>query len=381
MVRRHRERTTMARPWGAAAAVALALAVAGFGPGHAQEVTNRLTGAKVLENVHAAAQAIDERAKALSDASLVDVSKRLSQMEQSLQKELGDKAAQPLAIIDAQARSDATRANAAAERVQAWLKIADGCNAGETAATAAALALMVDRLASDTASQKAPLPIVNGIETVADHRPLFVLQPGDQAPKFVLTGENLVDPQCANPVVSAFDAQGRPVPSQPKVSAAEASRVELVWPGADKLATGGYVLRLASKRKAFLFGCVDQPPASAALQVAGPMRYSVSYTLSARCPGAAADTELDKGTLPDITARNQTVSHAVSKMACADPVSYTVTAQVGTAGGQPAQAGPVTQPADASITLGMKNGLSLNWDPSVRQLVVRAGAAACKGIY
>jgi hypothetical protein len=303
-------------------------------------------------------------------------------METALRKELGKDADQPLAIVDAQARADAMRANAAAQRAQAWLSVAPGCDAAETRAMTAALATMIDRLAADTESQKAPLPIVNAIETVEDHRPLFVLQPGDAPPKFVLTGENLVDPQCANPGVTALDAQGRPAAVQPSVIAAQGGQVELAWAGADKLPPGSYTFQLAAKRKAFLFGCVAEPAATAALQVAAPLRFTVGYTLGAMCPGSAADVQFDKASLPGIGARNQTVSHAVSASACADPVSYTLAATVSTADGQQvAQAGPVTQPADASITLGLKGGLTLNWDPAVRQIVVRSGAVSCKGVY
>lgn len=381
-MRRQRERAVGMSSLRSVALFALALAVACLDPVsvQAQDVATRLTGAKVLENVQNAGQTIRARADSTHDADLQQVGDRLGKMEAALRKELGDKADQPLAIIDARSRADATRANAAAQRAQAWLGAAPGCDAAETRAMVAALAMMIDRLATDTSSQKAPLPVVNAVETVADHRPLFVLRPGAQAPKFVLSGENLVDPQCANPAITALDAQGRPVANQPKVIAAQGGQVELAWPDADKLAAGGYVLQLASKRKAFLFGCVDQPPAIAALQVTSPMRFTVGYTLRAMCPGAAADVQVDKADLPQITGSNQTVSHAVSGSACADPVSYTVAATVRGADGQIAQAGPVSQPADASITLGLKGGITLNWDPTVRQIVVRSGAGACKGV-
>jgi hypothetical protein len=381
MVGAQRRRAAGTEPrWCTAVCVVLALAAAAVEPVQAQDVATRLTGTKVLEDLHKAGQAINARAEATHDGDLREVGGRLAQMESALGKELGGDADQPLAIVDAQSRADATRANAAAQRAQAWLDAAPGCDAAETRAMTAALALMVDRLAADTASQKDPLPVINGIESVEDHRPLFVLQPGEQAPKFVLAGENLVDPQCANPSVSALDARGRPVAAQPKVIAAQGGQVELVWPGADKLAPGGYVLQLAAKRKAFLFGCVAEPAANAALQVASPLRSTVSYTLSATCPGGT-EVQLDKASLPAISARNQTVTHAVAGSACANPVSYTVAATVATSDGKAIPAGPVTQPADASVTLGLKGGLTLSWDPTVRQVVVRSGALACKGVY
>lgn len=376
----HPRAAGMASPWCTAVCIALALAAAVAAPARAQDVATRLTGARVLENLQKAGQAIGARAEATHDGDLRKIGERLAQMQSALRKELGGDADQPLAIVDAQSRADATRANAAAQRAQAWLDAAPGCDAAETRAMTAALALTVERLAADTASQKDPLPVINGIETVEDHRPLFVLQPGEQAPKFVLAGENLVDPQCANPTVTALDAKGRPVPAQPRVIAAQGGQVELVWPGVDKLAPGGYVLQLAAKRKAFLFGCVAEPVANAALQVSSPLRSTVSYTLSATCSGGA-DVQLDQASLPPIGARNQTVTHAVGGSACANPVSYTVAASVASSDGQAFPAGPVTQPADASITLGLKGGLTLNWDPTVRQIVVRSGALACKGVY
>jgi hypothetical protein len=54
---------------------------------------------------------------------------------------------------------------------------------------------------------------------------------------------------------------------------------------------------------------------------------------------------------------------------------------VGYADGASASAGPFEQSADANATVGLPGGLSLSWDPAVRQLFVRSGAPMCKGVH
>ena len=49
--------------------------------------------------------------------------------------------------------------------------------------------------------------------------------------------------------------------------------------------------------------------------------------------------------------------------------------------GHAVSVGPISQIASAGITAGLPGGLSLSWDPSVRQLFLRPGAASCKGVY
>jgi hypothetical protein len=49
--------------------------------------------------------------------------------------------------------------------------------------------------------------------------------------------------------------------------------------------------------------------------------------------------------------------------------------------GHSSTVGPISQIASAGITAGLPGGLSLSWDPSVHQLVVRPAASSCKGVY
>jgi hypothetical protein len=347
----------------------------------AQKVAPRLTGAMVVAHLAKVEQAVKAREGTSSDAPVQAIAGQLQRMGTSLRQALGGDANQPVATIDKDVRDAALRADAAARRVQAWLDAsATSCTRDETAAMLKALAATLDRLAADTSSQKAPLPIIDGVETL-DRRPLFVLRQGVAAPKFVLTGDNLVDAQCANPKVVALGADGKPVAAQPQLIAAQPGRVELQWPGAADLVPGSYVLQLSAERKGFLFGCRSQPPTIAVLQVAPPLHFTVSYALSATCEAAAAPVVLGSGTLPALSARDHTVTQTIDVTACKNPSSYTIAATVSANGGQETKFGPVTQSADASITTGLGNGLTLSWQPSLHQLLVDSGKRTCKGVY
>lgn len=374
--RRPWQRTLLIRS-GALAGMLVLLSLAAS----AQKVAPRLTGALVVAHLDKAMQAVKARDAGSPDPQLQAVAGQLQRMGAALNKALGGDANQPVATIDKDVRDAALRADAAATRVQAWLGAsAVSCTRDETAAMLKALAATLDRLVADTSSQKAPLPIIDGVETL-DQRPLFVLRQGVAAPKFVLTGENLVDAQCANPKVVALGADGKPVAAQPQLIAAQPGRVELQWPGAADLAPGSYVLQLSAERKGFLFGCRSQPPTVAVLQVVPPLSFTVSYALSATCEGAAAPVVLGSGTLPALTARDHTVTQTIDVAVCKNPSSYTIAAATSANGGQETKFGPVTQSADASITTGLGNGLTMSWNPSLHQLLVNSGKRTCKGVY
>ena len=331
----------------------------------AQQVAPRLTGAMVIADLAKVQQAVKARGDGTQDADLQAVDGQLQRMGANLRKMLGDAA---------------IRAEAAAKRVQAWLDAsATACTRDETGAMLAALTATLEQLSADTSSQKAPLPVIDGVETL-DQRPLFVLGKQDAVPKFVLTGANLVDAQCANPEVTVVGADGKLVGTQPQLVAAQPGRVELQWPGAANLAPGAYTLRLAAERKGFLFGCTSQPPAVAVLQVAPQQHFKVSYALIATCEGQSAPVSLASATV-SITGRDQTVTRSVDVSACGTPASYTLTAAAGEAPGQETKMGPVTQGPDAGITSGLGNGLTISWDPSLHQLLVRSGTRTCKGVY
>ena len=224
-------------------------------------------------------------------------------------------------------------------------------------------------------------PIINGVET-QDQRPLFVLRSNTQGVAFALDGANLFDAQCEDPVVTATDGQGRRQSVQPVVTGMLPNRIELKLPDNNSLQPGSYVLHVASRRKAFLVGCAAQPEAVAALQVAAPAKLSVSYGVTATCQshdGARALSPVT-GTMPELVGSGA-VSQAVAIDGCDNPVSYAITAQVTFGDGHSASVGPFSQVASAGITAGLPGGLSMSWDPSVRQLFVRPAASTCKGVY
>lgn len=372
--------STRTRAWAVMLLVALAGAACVVPRAQAQAVAPRLTGSMVLDHLGKVSDAAAVRAKATQDAKLEVVVTKLGAMRTALQKSLGDDAGEPTATMGSDARDAVVRADAAAKRVQAWLDAsAVACTRDDLDGMLAALTTTLDRLAADTSSQKAPLPVIDGVETL-DRRPLFVLRQSKVVPSFVLTGENLVDPQCANPKVVALDAKGQPTAAQPQLVAAQPTRVELRWPDADKLAPGSYTLQLTAERKAFLIGCVSEPPALAALQVAPTPTFHVTYALVATCQGSATPVALDSATLL-LSGRDQTASRNVNASACPEPVSYTVTAAVRINDGPAVKTAPVTQAAGASVTAGLGNGLTLSWNPALQQIFVRTGKQGCKGVY
>lgn len=359
----------------------------GLGGSALAQMAPRLTGAAVIAQLDAAQRDLAARGQMLAEPQLVSASAQLGQMSAALRQALGNDSAKPVEIIDETVKASAWRAAAAAQRTQAYLKVADGCLGADATAMTAALVDSIQRLAAAPASSAKAQPVINAVET-ADQRPLFVLRPGSDKPLLVaLTGANLVDPQCVDPQITVTDEHGTLLDPQPTVGGISPARIELKVAAGTALKPGGYVVHVVPKRKAFLVGCTVQPEAVAVLQVAAPLKFSVDYTVTASCrvPGATGAAGQDvapvTGTMPDITAYGATVQQQVDTSACADPLSYAVSAKVRFGDGHTASTGPIVQSADASITAGLPGGLSLNWNPTVHTVFVRSGANACKGVY
>ncbi|MFC5525029.1 hypothetical protein ACFPPA_04675 [Rhodanobacter ginsengisoli] len=351
------------------------------GPAVAQ-LAPRLTGSIVLTQLEAARHDLAARAARLPQSSLGATSQHLASMADALRRTLGNDAVKPIDTIGTEAKGSAYRAYAAAQRARAYLDATRGCLDADATAMAEALASTVDLLAAASGSSKLQ-PVINGVETM-DHRPLFVLRESRKEMAFALVGENLFDAQCESPLVTATDRQGRPQSVQPSVTGLSPSRIELKLPDSTGLPSGGYVLHVRSRRKAFLVGCTSQPEAIAAVQVAAPAKLSVSYSLTATCGaghgGAGHAMPPIAGTMPDISGAG-TVSQRIVIEGCTDPLSYAISAKVTFGDGHGEAIGPISQIASAGITAGLPGGLSLSWDPSVRQLFVRASGNSCKGIY
>ena len=362
----------------ALAGFVLLLTAGGWGARVAAQDAARPTGDYVLAQLDAARQALASRIKDHPDPGLAAVDSQLGQLGDALRQQLGSASAQPVEILGDKPRAAALRANAAAQRTQAWLKASATCRGSDAKALAAALVLSVGQLAAASEAGKPAQSVIDAVET-PDHRPLFVIHPATQPLAFEVLGANLLDPQCANPQVSLTDAQGKPADAQPVITAVTPQRIALRLAGTAGLQPGGYVLHVVPQRKAFLVGCTKQPEAVAALQVAVPLQVAIDYTLVASCRGQGAAVVLGHGSLPAITRQGTTVSQPIDVAACANPVSYTVSATAHFGGGDQAAVGPLTQPADAGITAGLPGGLSLSWDPSVHTLFARSAAQACLG--
>ena len=346
------------------------------------QIAPRLTGAIIASELDSAQQALAARASGLPSVSLADTSQRLGAMAADLRKSMGGDIDKPIDTIGAGAKASAYRAEAAVKRAQAFLVASKGCLGGDTAAMAQALARTVELEAAGTGSSKL-LPIVNGVETL-DQRPLFVVRGSSTPLAFALTGENLFDAQCASPVVTATDGQGRPLATQPGVTGVLPNRIELKLPDSSQLQPGDYVLHVLTRRKAFLVGCTAQPETIAVLQLAPPVKMTVSYSVTATCSaghgGAGQALPAVTGTMPD-GAGTGTVAKYIKIDGCSDPLSYAISAKVTFSDGHSGSIGPISQIAAAGISAGLPGGLSLSWDPSVRQLLVRPADNRCKGVY
>jgi hypothetical protein len=348
------------------------------------QIAPRLTGSAVIDQVQAAQHDLAGRAATLPNSSLGATSQRLASLVAALRTALGSEAAKPIDLMTPEAKANAYRAYAVAQRTQAYLEASKGCLEADATAMADALATTVDLVAGGSGSVKLQ-PVINGVETL-DHRPLFVLRGKGGDSTFALVGANLFDAQCEDPVVTATDAHGKLQDLQPRVTGVLPTRIELTVADANQLQPGSYVLHVVPRRKAFLVGCSAQPEAVAAVQVAAPAKMSVSYAVGATCrigEGARATEQVlppITGTMPDIGGTGA-VSQQIALNGCAEPVSYAISAKVSFGDGRSASVGPISQIAAAGITAGLPGGLSLSWDPSVRMLYVRPAASSCKGLY
>jgi len=349
-------------------------------PVAAAQLAPRATGESVMADLETARQELAARAASLPRSSLATTAGRMDSLIVALRKSLGKDAAKPIDLLDADAKADAYRARAVLLRTQAYLDAGKACLDSDAEAMAGALSSTVELALAGSGSSKQP-PVINGVET-EDHRPLFVLRDSRRGAVFALDGANLLDAQCEDPVVTATDGQGQRHSVQPIVTGVSPGRIELKLPDDSVLSPGSYVLRVASKRKVLLMGCVAQPEAVAAVQVAPVAKASVDYSLVATCRTPAGEQALPavSGKMPDPGAGG-TASQGIVIDGCDNPVSYAITARVAF-GDEPAvPVGPFSQIATAGITAGLPGGLTLSWDPMVRQLFVRPAVSTCKGVY
>lgn len=353
--------------------VGLGLLLALTAPAGAQ-LPPRLSPGGVADQLDAAQQRLAGQPAAMATAQ------ELQTLARNLRGALASQLAQPLTSLDDRARGLVLRAHAAAQLATDFADSAGGCREGEAAAMAQALALSVHRLVQAPAEGKPMQATIERVETT-DHTALFALRTADEPVALALVGSELHDAQCPDPQLTATDALGAPLSMQPHITGVLPTRIEFEWPGTAALAPGSYVLHARPQHKAFLVGCSAQPEATVAVQVVPPPKFTVGYALDAVCGHHAPRTmALGKGTLPPLEGYGATVSQAIDTAACADVIAYRISATVAYADGASAKAGPFEQSADANATVGLPGGLSLSWDPAVRQLFARTGAPMCKGV-
>ena len=353
--------------------VGLGLLLALAAPAGAQ-LPPRLTPGSVADQLDVARQRLAGLPAAVTTAG------ELETLAQNLRSALASQLAKPLTALDDRARGMVLRAHAAAQWATDYADGAAGCREGETVAMAQALAWSVHRLVQAPAEGKPMQATIDRVET-ADHAALLALRMAGKPVALALVGSELQDPRCPDPELTATDANGTPLPVQPRITGVSPTRIEFEWPGTAALIPGSYVLHARPQHKAFLVGCSAQPEAAVALQVVPSPKFTVGYALDAVCGREAPRTvALGEGTLPPLEGYGATVSQAIDTSACADAVAYRISATVAYADGASAKAGPFEQSADANATVGLPGGLSLSWDPAVRQLFVHSGAPMCKGV-
>ncbi len=366
------------RAWLAVGALVTAAAVLAEGEG-------LLTGGNVVSQLEAAQRAVAERATTLPASELGTAATRLGEMAEAVRKAVGKESGKRIDRIDDDDEGRALRGQAAALLSQSYLVAASGCTDGDATAMAAALATAVDSLAAARNSSKSAQPAIQGVVTAADNRPLFAIHADQRDAKLVLTGVNLHDAACDDPKLVATDPAGVPLSAQPTITGLAPTRIELRLPPG--LAPGPYLLRLKPMKKARFIGCSVQPEAVAALAVVAAPKWTIRYSVVPSCriktgkKYAETAQAAVSGQLPDLTAFGSTVSQALSLPACDDPVSYAISATAAYADGSEASIGPITQSAAAGITAGLPGGVSLSWDPQVRQLFATASGGRCKGFY
>jgi hypothetical protein len=108
----------------ALAGFGLLLAAGGWGA-MAQDAA-RPTGDYVLAQLDAARQALAQRATQQPDPALAEAGRQLGQIGDALRRQLGGATAQPIEILGDKTKAAALRADAAAQRTQAWLKASSG---------------------------------------------------------------------------------------------------------------------------------------------------------------------------------------------------------------------------------------------------------------
>ncbi|WP_297920340.1 hypothetical protein [Metallibacterium sp.] len=351
------------------------------------QVPPQLTAARAIHELESARDGLSKRLHASSSGSLESADQGLKAMLDALRAKPAGDLHQALVALSAGERGLVLRAHAAAQRAQDYLKASSGCLGAEDAAMAAVLASSVQQLADTSGGSSANNPaVIDAIESTSQH-PLFVIRHGGKLHAITVIGVNLTDPQCAYPRVTVTNAQGVPLDQQPTIEAALPTRIQLNWPGAAELAPGSYVLHVVPKKKHFLFGCSAQPQALSTLQVMATPQFAVDYTLNAVCRSSdkanatARDVVLGSGVLGPISIDQTTAAKTIDMSACADPVRYTLAAKVSYGDGSSSSVGPITQAADANITVGLRGGLSLTWDPSLQQLFARLGANRCLGVH
>lgn len=344
-----------------------------------------LTGGAVISQLETAQAAIAARAASLPGSELGTAAQRLGEQSEALRKAVGKASGTRIDRIDDAVQGQVLRGQASALLSQSYLLAAGGCSDADAASMASALATSVTGLAAAKSSSKADQPAIQGLAAVADNRPLFAIHADVRDARLVLSGVNLHDAACDDPKLVATDPSGTPLSAQPTITGLAPTRIEIRLPPG--LTPGQYLLRLRPMKKGRFLGCALQPEAVAALVVVAPPKWSLRYSLLPTCRIKTGKQFAEtaqapvSGELPELTAFGATVAQAVQLPACDDPVSYAVSATARYADGSEASIGPITQSAAAGITAGLPGGISLSWDPQVRQLFATVSGGRCKGFY
>ncbi|WP_232821568.1 hypothetical protein [Acidithiobacillus ferrivorans] len=356
-------------------------------PASAQDVA-LMTAAQSIHELELVREALAKHLQSSpARKSLPKVREDINKLINALRGEPNKYSHQTLAILNSKERTLVLRAYAVAQRTESYLHASDGCIGSEGSAMAAVLLSSVQQLTdvSSGGGVSSNPAVIYAIETTNHRHPLFVIRQGGVLRAITLTGVNLTDPQCANPAVEVTNAQGNVLGTQPRIEAATPTRIMLRWPDLARLVPGSYVLHVTPRRNHFLFGCSLQAHGQAVgfFRVIPAPQITVSYLLSAVCQktdevNSKVQTKVhSSGILAPMGASLDFSSKSIHLQACVNPVTYSLLAKANYGDGIGKSVGPISQPANANITLGFPGNLSVTWNPSSQRLFSHLSQNRC----
>jgi hypothetical protein len=311
----------------------------------------------------------------LTQDTLNKVNIDLQQMVDALRKEPSKNLHQSLIVLSSRERALVLRANAVTQRAKQYLNVSSGCADTVNSAMASVLLSAVEQMMHAKKNAGSKPAVIDAIETTNSHQPIFIIKHGEKLSSLTLLGVNFTDSQCANPSIMVTNGQGIKLKQQPVIERATPARIQLKWFNMGNLMPDQYVLHITPRRESFLFGCSLQTREQAlgVLQVISTPKVTVSYTLTALYKMNNKSRKLQSevigtGVLGPLSHDGAISAVTISVPKTKDVVNYTLEAKSSYGGVSTMPVGPISQPADANITIGLPSGLTVTWNPALKLL-------------